>query len=214
MQTLFVLKRQPLREHDWLLDVFSLERGRLTLVLNRPSYFPDLFTPYQGDWQTSRDWPLIKAWQIGQAYPLQDNALYCGLYLNELLNLLLPPNEPLPELFQAYQRTLEGLSQFSYPAPWLRLFEWQLLQDLGYGFSWLKDKQGLPIAAHKHYIFTAKEGFSEAATGFLGEYLLAFAQGSHDLNVWKQAQQVLRQALDSILEQPLLSRELLHIPKA
>ena len=142
MQALIILQRQPLREQDWLLDVFSRQRGRLSLVLNRPRLAPDLFTLYQGDWQPVQDWPALKGWQQQQCWPLQDTALFCGFYLNELLVKLLPRYEALPALFDAYQAALNGLHSSPVADPWLRLFEVQLLAQLGYGFSWQQDALG------------------------------------------------------------------------
>lgn len=212
MQALIILQRQPLREQDWLLDVFSRQRGRLSLVLNRPRLAPDLFTLYQGDWQPVQDWPALKGWQQQQCWPLQDTALFCGFYLNELLVKLLPRYEALPALFDAYQAALNGLHSSPVADPWLRLFEVQLLAQLGYGFSWQQDALGQPIHAQSCYQFIPGQGFIPAATGLAGHELLAFAAGSRELPVWRMARNVLRQALDHLLQQPLLSRELLLPP--
>lgn len=209
MQALIILQRQPLREQDWLLDVFSRQRGRLSLVLNRPRVAPDLFTLYQGDWQPAQDWPQLKGWQQQSLWPLQDTALFCGLYLNELLVKLLPRHEALPMLFDAYQATLNGLHSSPVADPWLRLFEVQLLAKLGYGFSWQQDADGRSINAQSRYQFIPGQGFIPAPGGLAGQDLLAFAAGSPDLPVWRMARMVLRQALDHVLQQPLLSRELL-----
>lgn len=209
MQALIVLQRQPLREQDWLLDVFSRQRGRLSLVLNRPQTVPDLFTLYQGDWQPAQDWPALKGWHRQQTWPLQDTALFCGFYLNELLVKLLPRHEPQPALFATYQATLNGLHNSPVADPWLRLFEVQLLTQLGYGFSWQQDSSGQPLQAGQYYRFVPGQGFSPAASGLAGADLLAFASGANALPLWRLARAVLRQALDHVLQQPLLSRELL-----
>lgn len=208
MQALIILQRQPLREQDWLLDVFSARRGRLSLVLNRPAQIPDLFTLYEGDWQPAQDWPALKGWSLTQDWPLQDSALFCGLYLNELLVRLLPRHEPHPSLFEHYQATLNGLHDSELADPWLRLFEMQLLQQLGYGFSWRHDHLGLPVQPQQTYTFVAGQGFVPAAAGIAGTDLLAFAGGARTLTLWRMARNILRQALDHALQQPLLSREL------
>lgn len=209
MQALIILQRQPLREQDWLLDVFSRQRGRLSLVLNRPRMAPDLFTLYQGDWQPAQDWPTLKGWQLQQSWLLQDTALFCGFYLNELLVKLLPRYEALPALFDAYLAALNGLYTSPVADPWLRLFEVQLLAQLGYGFSWQQDATGQAIDAQCCYQFMPGQGFIRAASGLAGHDVLAFAAGSRELPVWRMARRVLRQALDHLLQQPLLSRELL-----
>ncbi len=218
MKTLFVLQRQPLREQEWLLDIFTAEQGRLSVVAGRSQPQPDLHQRYQGDWARAEDWPQLRGLRSLQTYSLRGANLYCGLYLAELLVHLLPRYEAQPELFLTYVRTLEGLQYPGLPDPWLRLFEYQLLQTLGYGFSWQQDCDGHPIDAAAAYRFIAREGFvrSHAAAIlplkqplFSGEYLLELGQGrAQRPQCWAAAKQVLRCALEDLLERPLISREL------
>lgn len=209
MQELVVLQRQPLREHDWLLDVFCAQRGRLHLVLNRPTLPPDLFTLYRADWQTTQEWPQIKGWQQHSAWSCSGTHLYCALYLNELLVKLLPFHEQANGLFDLYNHALAGLMRSDAPDPWLRLFEWQLLQHLGYGFSWLQDANGRAINTDWHYVFVPSQGFVASDKGYLGADIMAFANGARDLSLWKMARAIFRKALDDVLQRPLCSRELL-----
>lgn len=209
MQRFYILRAEPWREDDWLLDIFTEQAGRMRVQLNRPSTPPDLFHCYCASW-TQEELPSLKGWHLVRRDFLQGKNLFCGFYLNELLVRLLPEQEAAPELFARYQHTLAALTEDGLPDPWLRLFEWQLLQTLGYGFSWQLDAQGQAIRAHKHYAFTPKQGFSESALGFLGEDILAFARGESALPLWQMAKKILRLALDDILQQPLLSRELLQ----
>lgn len=207
MQHFFILRAEPWREDDWLLDIFSERFGRMRVQLNRPSTPPDLFHYYAASW-TQGEFPTLKGWHLVQSDFLQGKHLFCGLYANELLVRLLPEQEALPELFLCYQQTLSALTQDGLPDPWLRLFEWQLLQSLGYGFSWQKDAQGRALVAEKHYVFLPKSGFSESAMGFLGADILAFSRGENALPLWHMAKKILRLALDDIVDRPLLSREL------
>jgi len=218
MKTLFVLQRQPLREQEWLLDILSAGQGRLSVVAGRTQPAADLHQRYQGDWAHAEDWPQLRGLRSLQTYSLQGRNLYCGLYLAELLVRLLPRHEAQPELFLTYAKTLEGLQNTALPDPWLRLFEYQLLQALGYGFSWQQDRDGRPITAEESYRFIAREGFvrSDAAVispikspSLPGEYLLELGQGrAQRPQCWAAAKQVLRCALEDLLERPLVSREL------
>lgn len=208
MQQLVVLQFQPIAEQDWLLDCFSLEQGRHKLILKRPAVSPDLFTQYQCDWFAKTDWPSVKAWQQQTNWYLDGTELYCGLYLNELLVSLLPLGEPLPSLFNTYKNTLQALTEKQWSEPWLRMFEWQLLQQLGYGFSWQKDHASQTIQPHSYYQFIPATGFVKAATGFKGSDIIAFAQGSKEIRIWQLAKQVFRLALDELLAKPLSSRAL------
>lgn len=211
MPRFVLLQSQPWREQDVWLDSFS-EAGRQSLLLNRRAFSPDLFTLYQGAWP-SASLPSVKAMQPVQSWALSGTQLYCGLYLNELLGLLLPENEPHPQLFHYYCQTLEALAEHSLPDPWLRVFEWQLLHALGYGFSWQEDAQGRAVSPHYHYQFKPRHGFvlaaEEAPLAISGSDLLAIAQGSRTLVHWRIMRVLLRMALEDILPRPLLSRALL-----
>lgn len=208
MQQLLVLHFQAIAEQDWLLDTFSFERGRQKLILKRPTVAPDLFVEYQCDWFEKTDWPSIKVWQPQQARNLNNNALYCGLYMNELMVALLPLAEPLPSLFQTYKNTLRALAEDQWSEPWLRMFEWQLLQQLGYGFSWQHDHESQVINPQNYYQFVPATGFVKAETGFSGSDIVAFAQGSKEIRVWQLAKNIFRLALDQLLPNPLCSRTL------
>ena len=73
---------------------------------------------------------------------LQGQMLFCGMYLNELLVRLLPLDDPQPQLFEHYTLSVQGLSHGLPMQPLLRSFEWRLLEQLGYGFSFTEDVHG------------------------------------------------------------------------
>lgn len=212
MTQFVLLQYQPWREQDYWLDSFSAA-GRQPLLLNRPVFSPDLFTLYQGDWPLAQ-LPAVKGTEKIQHWSLTDTALYCGLYLNELLGLLLPEQDPQPQLFTQYCQTMAALAEGALPDPWLRLFEWQLLQSLGYGFSWQEDAQGRAVSPHYHYHFKPKLGFvlaaKDAPHALAGTDLLAIHQGSRTLAHWRIMRGVLRLALEDILPRPLISRALIN----
>ena len=216
MEHFFILQAQPLRETDWRLDIFSRKHGRLLVNLNAPKVRPDMFTLYQAQWP-QQELPALKGWQTLNTWPLADTVLYCGFYLTELLGQLLPSHEAFPHLFDHYQHALAALAQGAAPEPWLRTFETQLLQTLGYGFAWQTDSQGR--AVHERALYQFKPQYGLTLTGamgpctFLGADILAFAQGSSDPQHWRMARVILRTALDAILTKPLYSRDLLAGPK-
>jgi DNA repair protein RecO (recombination protein O) len=71
----------------------------------------------------------------GIAAWLHGDALFSGLYLNELLMRLLPAEAPHPALFEHYTLTLQALAAGRPLEPLLRSFEWRLLDELGLRFS-------------------------------------------------------------------------------
>lgn len=205
----FVLRRQPVKEQDWLLDLFSKQAGLVQVRVSPPTEIPDLLSCYSGGWQANKDWPKLKGVQRVSEHSLNQESLVCALYLTELLIQLLGYHDPQPEIFELYQKTLSALASSPAPEPWLRLFEYQLLQHLGYGFEWHL-AGGQAVFPDQRYQFQAGEGLVLSAQGWLGEPLLAIAKGE-----WSQpgclqvAKQVLREALALLLPRPLISRDLL-----
>lgn len=141
---------------------------------------------------------------IGPSIPLSGQALFSGLYINELLYYLLNPLEPDSALFDAYLLTLNGLAK----APnrldievLLRRFEWTLLNACGHSFSLSHeaDSQQL-INPACCYQFVAGEGFIQAKKGISGEHLLALSQDDlSDPNYLKSAKMIMRQAIEHLL---------------
>lgn len=207
MAALLILQRQPLREQEWLLDVFSDSHGRLRLSASSRQT-PQLLSLYRGHWAAEQDWPRVRALEWQENLAASGSGLYCGLYLTELLYRLLPQAEAAPDLFQALCETLRGIAGGGLPDPWLRLFEIRLLNALGYGVNWHTDNRGQALNPDQSYRFVAREGLVPAAQGMTGQDLLNFAAGRADMAAFAAAKQVLRSAIDNLLDKPLVSREL------
>lgn len=215
MQRLLVLHRRPLGESGQLLNVLAEDHGHLLLHAprRRERHF-DLYHLYEADWQADAEWPRVVASLEHQAFDLDGDYLYCGFYLNELLVRLLPRGEAVPVLFDRYLKTLAAFSQRLLPDPWLRVFEYQLLQLAGYGFAWHLDHVGEAVLPDCFYRFVPQQGFVRARAGWPGHWLLSMAAGNANTECWRMARLVLRQALDAELGQPASSRELLFAPDA
>lgn len=153
---------------------------------------------------------------------LTGTSLFCGLYVNELFQRLLPPAEPFPQLFSYYEVTLQrlrvGVTQQQLEAA-LRQMEFFLLAQLGFAldFSVCADS-GAAIASECVYRYIATDGFSLATDAHAtqrelllpGSHLLAIANGDiDDVDVLKTAKAISRRALAPHLNgKPLKSREL------
>lgn len=151
---------------------------------------------------------------------LTGNALFSGLYMNELLYYALNPLYQDVALYTAYQMALTQLSQsgdrLSIESV-LRRFEWVLLRSCGYLFSFTKEAgTGLPVQAEKNYYFVAGEGFFPDSQGVSGAILLALAQD--DLEKERHlrvAKKIMRQAIDHLLGgKEIKSRSLFHLNSA
>tara|TARA_B100001109_G_C18865061_1_gene476867 strand:- start:38692 stop:39348 length:657 start_codon:yes stop_codon:yes gene_type:complete len=211
----YILHKQPLREQEWLLDIFSQQDGRLSVIAGPRQRHCDSLQLMQGRWSGHDDWPQVRVMECLSELPFSGNALYCALYITELLARLLPRYEPSPALFHSYRQTLNGLAGGGLPDPWLRLFEVQLLSGLGYGFSWQQDASGHVIEDDIHYDFVPGQGFvGPAVQGIAGRDIIGFARRErNNPAAWLAAKKILRRALDDLLERPLTSRELISVSK-
>lgn len=212
MYRLCILHRQPLDESDWLLTVFSRQTGKQQVITPRfrRQAQLDLNVVYEAGWKPDLDWPRIYAVNPLKHWDLRGDALLCGLYLNELLVRILAPSEVLPALYDRYEKTLSGLADGQHPEPWLRIFEYHLLAEMGYGFSWSSDSLGMPLNHLGRYDFELGRGLFQSPDGrYKAQWLLPLAgQGVPGAESWVCAKHILRQAIDSILDRPLHSREL------
>jgi DNA repair protein RecO (recombination protein O) len=213
MQALVVLHRQPAGESGWLLSALCEQAGFQLLLAPRRKTL-HLHQVYQGVWQAEQDWPRLVLADPQQTFFLTGEALFCTAYLNELLLRLLPQGESFPGLYQRYTHTLRALADGQAAEPWLRMFEYQLLSDLGLGFHWHRDQTGAAIQASAYYAFEAQAGFAVTRdpAGFPGSILLAIHQGQLGITELRLAKWVLRQALSECLSRPLNSRRLFDLP--
>ncbi|MCQ4345880.1 DNA repair protein RecO [Pseudomonas stutzeri] len=219
----FVLHSRPYKETSALVD-FLTPGGRLRAVLRgargkagskaRPFLPLELALRGHGELKT-----VASLEAAGIPHLLVGDALFSGLYLNELLIRLLPAEDPHPALFEHYAATLAALAAGRPLEPLLRAFEWRLLDDLGYGFALDHDSLGQPIDPDTRYQWLPEAGFQAVALLqpglFLGRELLALAQADWTApGALLAAKRLMRQALAPHLGgRPLVSRELFIKPK-
>ena len=156
---------------------------------------------------------------------LQGVLAISGLYLNELLTLLVHKHDPNPELFADYENALKVLSALSQSSDEndllteeqvvLRIFEKRLLEALGYGINFdIEINTGREILSEAWYRYDVENGFHlsgpEANHTFLGGNLLSYGRETFDdMNVLKDAKRIMRTALNYHLGgKELKSREL------
>lgn len=223
MPVAHVLHTRPYKETSALVDFFT-PQGRLRAVLRgargRAGSLARPFIPLELELRGKGELKTVARLDAaGQPLWLTGDALFSGLYLNELLQRMLPADDPQPELFEVYARTLAALAAGRPLEPLLRAFEWCLLRELGYGFALDVDIQGRAIEATALYRLLPDTGL-EPVAGFQpgvfhGQQLLAMAEAD-----WSQpgalsaAKRLMRQALAPHLgSRPLASRELFINPK-
>lgn len=217
-QPAYVLHSRAYKETSALVDFFT-PQGRVRAVLRRARGkggslvrpFVELEVELRGRGELKNVGRLDS---IGIAGWLHGDALFSGLYLNELLMRLLPAEAPHPGLFEHYTLTLQALAAGRALEPLLRAFEWRLLDELGYAFTLDHDINDDPIESTGLYRLQVDAGLERvylAQPGlFTGAELLALSQADWAApGALLAAKRLMRQALAVHLgPKPLVSREL------
>lgn len=149
---------------------------------------------------------------------LPGQALFAGLYVNELLYHVLQPHQEEDVLFSAYEDVIQHLmavndAQTSIEIA-LRRFEWTLLDVSGYLVSFTTEANSdVPILPHKAYRFVPGAGFLCVNEGFSGAHILAMAADEwRDMSVLKTAKWIMRKAVDHLLDgTPIQTRALYRV---
>lgn len=225
LQPAFVLHRRPYRETSFLVDILTLEHGRLTVVAKgvrkaRANLQGLLqpFTPLTISWHGNGDLvTLVDVEMRDGLIRLSGDCLFAGFYLNELLTILLQKWDPHPALFQLYENTLVLLQSGKLEEQYLRMFEKQLVHELGYGFL---PKAGsmmqTTIEADHYYRYHPNDGLMQIAipqtkaesipTLFAGKHLLHIANDE-----WTDAETLLTaKRLMRLILTPMLGTRSLH----
>jgi len=220
----FVLHRREYRETSYLTDLFTLELGKVSAVVKGvrgsksdkksllQAFQPLLFT-IAGKHELRN---LNQLESNGAMLRLMGLQLFSAMYLNELLNRLLPKDVPHPELFAAYQQCLEWLVGGEPIEPCLRQFELLLLDDLGYGLDLTQDYQsGQAVEANSEYCLVLENGIklidnqAQGSNKFSGSALLQVHNHDWTSESLQCAKRITRMALAPLLgSKPLKSREL------
>lgn len=221
----YVIHRRPWRETSLMVDVFTLNHGRLSLIAKGGNGIKSPlkaqlqpFQPLMLDWTGRGDLKTLIHADVRTGPVLRRTAvLYSGLYLNELLQRILPPADPHPTLFAAYIDTLDRLSECEDVEPVLRQFEQNFAAALGYDFAWdIATDTGRPVEPEGRYCYDPEQGIVMVPVqgirlqGLQGRDLLALASGDLSSDACKRtAKRVMRVLTDYLLQgKPLHSRSL------
>lgn len=227
LQPAYILHSRPYRDTSVLLEAFTAEQGRISLVgkgarrrarggsnaaLLQP--FTPLLVSFSGRAELKT---LTQVEPAGGAIPLRGERMYSGLYINELLVRLLHRHDPHPALFALYGEALAELASDQPLDPVLRRFEYRLLRDLGYSFELGIDGRSGELLRedalyhyHPDYGLVESLGVTEPGQpSYSGTELLQMSQGDFEGSARLCAKRLMRQALAVHLgDTPLRSREL------
>lgn len=227
LQPSYILHSRPYRDSSLLLEVFTAEYGRVSLVARgarrstrRGSAAAGLqpFSPLLLSFAGRTDLKTLSASEpAGAAWHLPGKRMFSGLYLNELLARLLHRDDPHPQLFAVYSDVLAELANAEQPDAALRRFELTLLRELGYAPDLTRDgASGDEVSPGSWYRYSTGNGLekqngAQASTEgvYRGADLLAIAQGDFCGQRRVLAKKLMREVLAEHLGgQPLRSREL------
>lgn len=174
-QAAFVLHHYDWSETSLVLDLFTREQGRLSVVAKgakRPySQLRAVLLPFlrlqvtlskpskMNEEGLAEVQTLRGAEWVGGATLPSGAALFSGYYVNELLLKFLPRQDPHPELFDAYAALLPQLGSVEAAQPALRAFELRLLATCGLlpDLSVLATTQA-PLEPARDYTLSAESG--------------------------------------------------------
>ncbi|QTR49585.1 DNA repair protein RecO [Candidatus Thiothrix anitrata] len=169
----FILRRNPYRDTSVLLDLFTLEAGKITCVAkfgqgknSRSKGMLEPFRQLDASWTGKGEVFTLFNAEEKRRFPLKAVGLIRAVYANELLLRALWQHQPQPELFAQYQQTLFRLEN---PADVLALplFELDVLAMAGYVLNlWHDDAEGHDIEPAMRYRFHPDQGlYADAEEG-------------------------------------------------
>lgn len=225
LQPAYVLHTRRFRESSLIVELLGRQHGRMAVLAKgvlgsrsprQQSLQP--FVPLLLGWRGRGELPILTGCEAAAApHPLAGRALYCGMYVNELMLRLCEREDPHSTLFPAYATCINTLVEVTNDnaglEPVLRQFELSLLQELGIGLQLRHDQSGAPIEPDRRYHYIMDAGptvVPDDQAGYTGAALLALAANRLDTpELRAEARQLMRRVLDAHLGgRPLRSREL------
>lgn len=225
LQPAYLLHRKPFRDTSLIIELFSPDYGRIGLVAkgarSARSKLKGVLQPYQPllvSWSGKGELPTLTSAEVQQVSNyLHGDALISGFYLNELLMRLLARRDPHPQLYNSYQQALHSLANENDIEWALRLFERDLLQELGYGLLLTHEgHSGEEVVPEGRYCYYHDSGPLSLHTdksqqlAVTGASLLALSRGHcEDATLRRECKLLMREVLSHYLgAKPLASREL------
>jgi len=230
LQPALVIHRRKYRESSLLIELLTKDYGLVALVARGARKSRDrtgLIQPFhllQISWQSRSELGTLTQVELVTNHAefnklpiclrLQGTALYCGLYINELISRVCHRGLMVEGLFESYLNAIIALEQFNEESKVLRVFEWQLIKLCGYGFSLDETADSQRVVKDNYYIFQEHLGIveviKEVPGSITGNSLLALHQGEwHDKKVLLEAKVLFNQVIKTLAgEKPFAARAL------
>lgn len=221
----YILHRRDYSESSLILDVFSREHGRISLIAKgakrnkkRQGINNSLYQKYNMAWLAKSELGTLTDIELlSLSNSLKPEVMMTGFYMNEIMLRLLHKHESHPELFDSYDTAINRLLDNEPEQIVLRYYEKTLLQSLGYGVILEHEAQtGEALDAEKEYYYQLDSGpcyyvvDNGLGINISGKTLLELnAENLSDVKNINEAKKLLRLILNQHLgEKPLASREL------
>jgi len=237
LQPAYILHTKDFQNTSLLIDVFTLNHGRIRVVAKGAKRLKSafsgklqLFAPLLISWSGKSDLYTLtdvdstnaqnSSYLNGQLH-LRGASLLSAYYINELILRFMTLEDPHPELFYYYVDALEKLILKQNVESVLRVFEKWLLHESGYSLVLTHDTQsGEAVDENSNYHYLVDDGpvlvqqqDTVASNGLFvvaGSTLLDLERGIfRDAESLKQAKQLMRIIISGHLgDKPLKTRTL------
>ena len=165
-QDAFILHTRPYSESSWLIDAFSRNYGRVSLLgkgaRRLKSKVRGLIRPFQPlllSWSGKSELQTLTGAEASWIAPRIDQQSWlCASYMNELLIKLMHRYDPHEQLFDHYDQALQSFRDGQSNQIILRVFEKQLLSEIGYGLLLEHDTDNQAISAENTYHYYPDRG--------------------------------------------------------
>lgn len=222
LESAYVLHRRPYRDSSAIIELLTADKGRVGVVArgvrgqrSRQAGLLQPFQPLRVSWRARGDLGTLTGAEAASGpLGLAGRRMVAGFYANELMLRLLVRHQPHTMTFASYAALLGQLANGAAIGPSLRVFERDLLTDLGYGLALTTDALGETVQADGWYRYELQKGLvpvggEGVGRCVLGESLLALARGEPRPVDDQALKRVTSLALRPYLgDAPLKSREL------
>ena len=216
----FLIHRRAYRDNSLLLDFLTLEHGKIRLIgrgVRQAKANIQMFQHLRISYAGKGELKTLTHWEVDDApRQIKGESLILCMYVNEVIARLIHEHDPHPQIFELYQQFVTQTNDLDQQHQYwlLRIFENNLLSELGYGLDYATDLNGDEIQINKNYNYQPQLGFSQQADGKISGNLLNLLLSERldkipNEQQLKACRNLNRQRLNVLLgNKPLRSREL------
>ena len=215
LEPAFVLHTRSYQETSLIIDFFTKSYGRLNAIAKgakRPkSPLRSVLTPSSKlviSMSGKSDLKTLSSVEIIEHFSVSDGtSLNSIIYLNELISKAIEKEDPHENIFYEYEALLRNLTDknnINHLEKYLRNFELNLLQEMGYGVDLTRESEtNTKLQSKDYYRFDPDKGFSLLTetnlsnNAFLGQDIIDFSEGRFEKKTTRDASKIImRAALD------------------